>query len=489
MIEFRGIKTTVTKWTKETQNRILSLELPIIVIWLRIKSMVFSGSHISVVILMLSVILVACSPMTPEVTLAPSEIGTAEPAEVGPSVEETEPPAEGEEVEGVESVQDVATAVSERTPVPTFTPDPIDLEIERYMSEAGLAGRPFLGLRVEDWINIGISGLIILVGYFLFIKLMVRLSRWIVKRSASEVDDEILTLIAKYLNWLLWLLLIRFSVLRLDFISEELRTNLNDIFFVLVIGIVAIIAWDIIRFFTIRYEQNLKSANDQRKLSPIIITVQRLALSVVLIVALSLLLTHFGLDISIVAVILIIAGFVISFGAQDILSDILNGYLILIDQPFRVGDAIRIEELNKIGRVTEIGTRSTHIKTGDNREVIIPNSTIGKSQVVNYTYPDPSFRVETEIGVAYGTDVEQMRDVIEQSVRRVEGVLDEKPVDIYYLKFGDSARLVRVRWWIDTYRDEKTMLDKVNSALEQALNEAGIELPNSTYDLNVTMNE
>ena len=424
---------------------------------------------------------------TPEVTAIPEVTGTVEPAEGEPETEESEPPAEGEE--GVGSVQDVATAVSERTPVPTFTPDPIDLEIERFTSETGLVGRSFLGLRVEDWINIGISGLVILVGYFLFIKLMMRFSRWIVKRSALEVDDEILTLIARYLNWLLWVLLIRFAVLRLDFLSEGLRTNLNDLFFGSVIVISTIIAWDIIRFFANRYNQRLESSDDQRKLSPIIITVQRLIQSVVLIVALSILLTHFGFDISIVAAVLIISGFIISFGAQDILSDILNGYLILIDQPFRVGDAIQIEELNKIGRVTEIGTRSTHIQTGDNRVVIIPNSSIGKSQVVNYTYPDPRFRAETEIGVAYGTDVEKMRIVIEGAVRAVEGVLPNKPVDIYYLKFGDSARQVRVRWWIDTYRDEKIMLDKVNAALELALDEAGIELPNITYDLYMKKDE
>jgi small-conductance mechanosensitive channel len=58
-------------------------------------------------------------------------------------------------------------------------------------------------------------------------------------------------------------------------------------------------------------------------------------------------------------------------------------------------------------------------------------------------------------------------------------------VESFYLKFGDTARLVRVRWWIDTYRDEKRMLDQVNNALELALDQAGIELPFNTYDLNL----
>ena len=246
---------------------------------------------------------------------------------------------------------------------------------------------------------------------------------------------------------------------------------------------------DIIQFAVNRYEASLENDEDQPKLTPIIITVKRLAQTAVLIVAFSIILSHFGINISIILVILVVSGFIISFGAQDILTDILSGYIILIDKPFRVGDSILIKELETRGVVLEIGTRSTHMKTGDNREVIIPNSSIGQSQVVNYTYPDTQFRVQTEIGVAYGTDIMKMRKVIEGAVRGVEGVLTDKPVDIFYLKFGDSARLVRVRWWIDTYKDEYPMLDKVNAALEFALIKAVIELPNITYDLNVKMNE
>ena len=67
--------------------------------------------------------------------------------------------------------------------------------------------------------------------------------------------------------------------------------------------------------------------------------------------------------------------------------------------------------------------------------------------------------------------------------------MHDKPIDIFYLKFGDSARLVRVRWWINSYKNEYPMLDKVNIALELALENAGIELPFNTYDLNVRMND
>ena len=451
--------------------------------------------------LMFSFLAAACSTAAPEsvsTPTAPAVTGTTAPAENGTPPAETSPPEEAaqmeedappDEEESVESVQDVATAVSARTPVPTSTPDRIDHQIEEITTQTGLSGKTFLGLRVEDWINLLITILLTLVGYFIIIKLLTKLLTRLVNRTEEKLDDEILALIAKYLNWLLMLLLIRYALLRLDFLGERTRTIIIDLLFISAVGIVSVIAMDIIQFAVNRYEASLESDEDQRKLTPVIIAVKRLAQSMVLIVAFSIILSHLGINISIILVVLVVSGFIISFGAQDILTDILSGYIILIDKPFRVGDSILIKELDTRGVVLEIGTRTTQIKTGDNREVIIPNSSIGESQVVNYTYPDSQFRVQTEIGVAYGTDIRMMRDVIEGAVRGVEGVLSDKPVDIFYLKFGDSARSVRVRWWIDTYKDEYPMLDEVNTALELALGEAGIELPNNTYDLNVKINE
>ncbi len=444
---------------------------------------------------MFAILASACSTAAPDsasTPTAPAVTGTAAPAENGTQSaeaaqpEEDTPPAEGEDVG---SVQDVATAVSARTPVPTSTPDRIDHEIEEITSQAGLSETTVLGLQVEDWFNLIISILIALAGYFIIIKLVTKLLLWLVNRTEEKLDDEILSLIAKYLNWLLLLLLIRFALLRLDFLGENIRTIINDLIFISGVGIISVIAMDIIQFAVSRYEASLETDEDQRKLTPFIIVVKRIAQTMVLIVAFNIILSHFGINISIILVILIVSGLIISFGAQDILSDVLSGYIILIDKPFRVGDSILIKELDTRGIVLEIGTRTTQIKTGDNREVIIPNSSIGESQVVNYTYPDSKFRVQTEIGVAYGTDIMKMRKIIEGAVRGVEGVLPDKPVDIFYLKFGDSARLVRVRWWIDNYKDEYPMLDKVNSVLELALGEAGIELPNNTYDLNVKSNE
>ncbi|NIV35873.1 MAG: mechanosensitive ion channel, partial [Anaerolineae bacterium] len=73
-----------------------------------------------------------------------------------------------------------------------------------------------------------------------------------------------------------------------------------------------------------------------------------------------------------------------------------------------------------------------------NRVVIVPNSVIGTNQVINYSYPDPRYRIETHVGIAYGSDIETARRVIVDTVRQMEGVLPDDPVDVLYVEMGDS---------------------------------------------------
>ncbi len=103
--------------------------------------------------------------------------------------------------------------------------------------------------------------------------------------------------------------------------------------------------------------------------------------------------------------------------------------------------------------------------------------------MINYSFPDTNYRVQIEIGVAYGSDFDQVRSVIHDAVRGVDGVLPDKPVDALYHEFGDSARTMRVRWWIDDVNHEGAMIDQVSEALEAALTKAGIDLPFNTENL------
>ncbi|MFC2026317.1 mechanosensitive ion channel family protein, partial [Chloroflexota bacterium] len=324
-------------------------------------------------------------------------------------------------------------------------------------------------------------------GYFLATQLLAKLPKWINQHTSLNLSEDLRKNVGENLNRLVLLIFIRFAVMRLEFLSDGLRTFLDDAFFVLGLMIVTMIALKLVNSTVQQYKDSLNPKVDRESLTPIVLMAQRLGDLLVLIIFGSFGLSHFGININVLSAGLIVFGLIISFGAQDIITDMISGFIVLVDQPYRVGDAILVKELDTWGEVLDIGARTTRIQTGDNREVLVPNSQILQSKVVNYDYPDPSYRVQTDIGVAYGTDADKVRQVIIAAVRGVDGVLPDKNVDARYLEFGDSARKVRVRWWVGDFHQEQTILDKVNIALETALDKAGIDLPFNTYDLNLNM--
>jgi len=132
---------------------------------------------------------------------------------------------------------------------------------------------------------------------------------------------------------------------------------------------------------------------------------------------------RFGLNTNVMTITFGIIILGLSLAAQDTISDAISGFIVLADRPFRVGDVIEVDRVDDWGVVQEIGLRTTRVLTYDNRMVIIPNSIIGKNLVVNYTYPDPRYRVETRLQIAYGTDIKTARQVILDAVQQVEGVI------------------------------------------------------------------
>jgi small-conductance mechanosensitive channel len=414
-------------------------------------------------------------------------VATADPnsTSVPPTPETTSAPAD----DSGGTAGDVADAVASRTPLPTPTPGIIDREIDDLTTSLGLAGKTFLGLTADDWFNLAFSALFVVLGYYLGFKLLVWFIKWIAHRTSRKLDETVIKNITPDLKLLLLVFFIRFAVLRLDFLSVGFRTAADDVFFILQLVLISIIAIRLINFSLNRYIDSVDKKDSRDKLARVVKPILRLSDFAVVVIAASIGMSHFGIGASTLAAALIIAAVIIYLGAKGVISDVVAGFIILIDQPFRVNDAINIKHLDTWGVVLEIGTRTTRIRTGDNREVIIPNSQINESQVINYTYPDSKYRVMTDIGVGYGSDLDQMYKVIREAVRGVEGVLPDKPVDVFFVKFGDSARSVHVRWWIDSYKNENAVLNKVNAALEVALDKAGIDMPFDTYDLNVKMQD
>lgn len=384
-------------------------------------------------------------------------------------------------------VQQMAEApiVGTREPVPTPDPGIVSESIDQLTAGTPLATQSFLGVSIEDWISVGVSAVLVLLLYLLAVWLLDRLFVWLARILDQTTADRARDRLGPLARWFILIYLIGTIMFRVGILPPTVRTLLVDALFIggLVLGTLFI--WRLIDLGMATYRARLADAGRLAELDPALLLITRLGRILLIVLSVSFLLTHFGINVTAITAALGIGGLALSLAARDTVADAIAGVIILFDRPFRVGDRIEIEDLGTWGDVVDIGLRTTRIRTRDNRMVIVPNSIINGNQIVNYTYPDPRYRIETTVGIAYGTDIETVRQLIGDTVRGVEGVLPDRPVDVLYDDMGDSAMIFRVRWWIESYTDTRRMNDRVHTALQAALDSHDIVSPFPTQTVQV----
>ena len=177
-----------------------------------------------------------------------------------------------------------------------------------------------------------------------------------------------------------------------------------------------------------------------------------------------------------------ISGVAVGFAFRDILQNFLAGILILLTEPFRIGDQIVVKNFE--GTVEAIETRATTIKTYDGRRIVIPNSELFTESVTVNTAFD-SRRLQYDIGIGYGDDIDRAKQVILEAIHSVDGVLKNPAPDALVVALAESTVNIRVRWWITPPRraDALDMQDKVLTAIKKKLTANGIDLPFPTQQI------
>jgi small-conductance mechanosensitive channel len=177
----------------------------------------------------------------------------------------------------------------------------------------------------------------------------------------------------------------------------------------------------------------------------------------------------------------------IGFGLQNIVNNFISGIILLFERPIRTGDWIVVG--NTEGYVRKISIRSTQIETFDRADVIVPNSELISNQVTNWMLRDPWGRVIVPVGVAYGSDVEKVREVLLQAAGEHPLVITESsrvsPPRVLFRGFGDSALNFEVRFFIRNVDQRIATLSDLNFAIAKGLREANIEIPFPQRDLHL----
>lgn len=177
------------------------------------------------------------------------------------------------------------------------------------------------------------------------------------------------------------------------------------------------------------------------------------------------------------------AGLAVGLALQGSLSNFAGGVLILLLRPFVVGDYIVDEGTGKEGTVAKIDLFYTHLSTGDNKLVIIPNGSLTNSAITNLTAQDKR-RVDVEVGISYNADMGQAKRVIESVIDKEERVLRDNPVSVFVKELAASQVTLGLRVWTKT-EDYWGVYFTLTENIKTAFDEAGIEIPFNQLEVHV----
>lgn len=285
--------------------------------------------------------------------------------------------------------------------------------------------------------------------------------------SSNSLGDSLLERVIKILNF--------------PFISQGgLRVSIVSlILLVLVISIAALVSRYVRRFLDKRVLPRVHVEPGLRYTLLMLVHYMIIVLGVLYGLKLGL-----SLDLTGVAVILGFLSVGIGFGLQYVAADILSGFILLFERPVRVGDRLRLKDGIE-GRVQNISIRSTIIVTNENMAVIVPNSKLVQNELINYSYPSQNVRLNIPVGVAYGSNLDDVSEALIEAARSVEEVLASPDPKVHFAAFGDSALNLEVRVWINEPHKHPQIRSNINFAIARVFRERNIEIPFPQRDVHL----
>ncbi len=334
-------------------------------------------------------------------------------------------------------------------------------------------GKEFYGNTLQSWFiafAIIVASVIIAKVFYMLIG---RIVKKITKNTKTKLDDIIVDKLEEPLVFALIIIGIWYGLSTLT-LSEGFQSLISKAYYFL---IVFDIAWFVNRLLGAFIEEYLipiveKSESDfDDQLMPI---AQKAISFIIWAMAIIIGLNNAGYDVGALIAGLGIGGLAFALAAQDSISHLFSGIVIFTDKPFIINDRVITNDFD--GIITEIGLRSTKIRTFDGRIVTIPNADIANSSIVNVS-SEPDRKVTLSLGLIYDTTPEQMKqamNLLKEINERTEGLNKEKAL-IFFDSFGDFSLGIKFIYYISKGADIFDVQTKVNMDVLETFNSKGLE--------------
>lgn len=303
------------------------------------------------------------------------------------------------------------------------------------------------------------------------------------EKTETRADDIILELIDRPLYSLLIVLGTYWALNALTL--PERFVVLTHHAMVLASALVAVLAINRLIYIVFKtYGEKMAEKTESRMDDQILPVLRRFIKGLVWVLALLLVLDNFGFDVMALITGLGIGGIAVAMAAKDTLSNMLGGITIFIDQPFKIEDIVNLG--GYLGKVEEVGLRTTRIRTFEGHLVTIPNAIAASSNIENVS-ERPSIRVRFNMGLSYDTTLEKCRDVVDhvvEAVGAVEGVLgDSDGPSVHFVAFNDSTLDFQLTYYINLDHGLFDVKHAANLAIKETLAEADISMAFPTVTL------
>ena len=204
--------------------------------------------------------------------------------------------------------------------------------------------------------------------------------------------------------------------------------------------------------------------------------VSRIIDIVLFLIAGVIILDHFGINIGSLLVSLGVGSLAVALAAQETVANMIAGFVILIDQPFRPGDRIRLPS-GEEGDSVEIGLRSTRILNYDNNLVVIPNSELVKNLIVNFSFPNRAMRIVVEVSVGHGTELEKVKKILLLLAASHPDVLKEPVPEVFLMACGETGVTFRLACRTADFKKKFAIETTLREQVYAAFAAEGIRIP------------
>lgn len=342
-----------------------------------------------------------------------------------------------------------------------------------------------MNILTNKWVLSSIT----LVFFIVFSFIVVYLLKKIIKLTTKRVtlDSRIANALRRPIRWIIILTGIFIANY---FLKPDLKIsgfNLIAVYKVLIVLVLTYAFISIIRSFFMWYIDNIKLKKKEVD-NTIFQFLSKIITVTVYVIALLIILSLLGIQIAPILAGLGIAGLAVALALQDTLGNFFSAIYIAVDQPIKIGDFIELTTGEK-GYVFEVGWRTTRLKTRERNIIIIPNSKLAQSVIINYYQEEQKSKVEIPISVNYDSDLDHVEKVTIAVGKKVmtEVVPQIKDFEPYvrYETFGDSAINLKVSLLVDNVEDKYILIHKFIKEITKEYRKAKIEIPYPQRDVHI----